>query len=83
MLNNALSSLLIYLLDALGGICFCSKPLACGCERYPGFQVKEDKFLAWDSLLSGPTNKSYICIELSLLETYLILKLKTSYGLAD
>jgi hypothetical protein len=34
-------------------------------------------------LLSGPKNKSYLCIELSLLRANLILKLKTSNGLAN
>jgi hypothetical protein len=47
------------------------------------FKLKKMSFWHGGSLLSGPMNKSYICIGLSLLGTDLILKLKTSHGLAN
>jgi hypothetical protein len=48
LLNMALSSLLICPLDALWGIYFLPRPLGCGCERYLGFRVEDDEFLAWE-----------------------------------
>jgi hypothetical protein len=47
LFNKALSSFLIYVLDALWSICFWSKSLSYGCEQYFGFWVEDDDFSAW------------------------------------
>jgi hypothetical protein len=47
------------------------------------FRSRMKSFRHRGSLLSRPRNKSYLCIRLSMLGVDLILKLKTSHGLAD
>ena len=74
LLNKALSSLLICLLDALWCL---------DVNDTLAFGLRMMSFQHGGSLLSRPRNKSYLYIRLSLLGADMILKLKTSHGLAD
>jgi hypothetical protein len=56
--------------------------LGCGCEQFPSFLVK---MMSFGIEFSTPKaeNMSYLCIELNLSRTDLLLQLKISHGLVD
>jgi hypothetical protein len=64
------------------GICSWFRPLVCGSEQYLNFQVEEDEFRLEGSLLSGPKNNCYLCIELCMFGANMILNMFISHKLA-
>jgi hypothetical protein len=65
------------------GICFWSRPLGCGCERYLDFWVEDDEFRLEGPLLSGLRNNCYLCIGLCLFGVDIMLNLMISHRLAN
>jgi hypothetical protein len=65
------------------GLCSWSRPLGCGCERYPDFWVEDDEFWLEGSLLSKPKNNCYLYIGLCVFGVDLMLNLMISHRLAD